>query len=406
MRNRWTAFILAAAVGISSILPGIPAAAATKSVSDFQDVKEGQYFYEPVKWALENDVTSGKSDDAFAPGEDCTREQFMTFIYKAAKGSPVSADQAFLDVSSSDYFYDPVQWAVSRGITAGEKADIFGAGHNCTRAQAVTFLWKLAGKPTNLPVSHFSDVPADSWYADAVDFAVYNKITSGTGNGEFSPQRVCSRAEAVTFLYNYYNQTADYKGIELVPYLGKVYDAETESILTKSAQNIGTGSDNEVRKILADGVVNKDNKIYSIESTQNADTFEGIHPMARLSDAVATLRALGYRNKYLDGSINEEEVHVYGYNAGPVYTDDTDAEQFEGCYYVVGADDKDAGGKKYEMKGLWFYFDKDDTEIALFVPATNVDGNTTETSGVIFKISAYSISFQNQLQEYLKNQEG
>lgn len=167
----------------------------------FRDVKLGDYYYDAVKWAVENGITEGTSAETFSPGASCTRAQMVTFLYRAA-GSPApkSTTNPFKDISSTDYFYNAVLWAVEQGITSGTSADTFSPTATVTRGQTVTFLYRAAGSPA-VSGGNFSDVATDAYYANAVAWASQNNITSGTGNGKFSPGADCTRGQIVTLLY-------------------------------------------------------------------------------------------------------------------------------------------------------------------------------------------------------------
>lgn len=168
----------------------------------FTDVNIGDYFFKPVKWAVEKGVTSGTGSGAFSPNANSTRSQIVTFLWRAyGQPEPTSTVNQFTDVSRDAYYYKAVLWAAEKGITSGTGGTNFGINGDCTRAQAVTFLWRAAGQPTAKSNSSFSDVDNDAYYTEAVKWAVENNITSGTGNGRFSPDQVCTRAQIVTFLY-------------------------------------------------------------------------------------------------------------------------------------------------------------------------------------------------------------
>ena len=157
-----------------------------------------------MQWAVKGGITAGTGKDTFSPDEGCTRAQIVTFLYRAA-GSPKveNAVNPFRDVSPADgVFYDAILWAYTNGITAGTSADTFSANATCTRAQIVTFLYKACGNGAEAPAPSFKDVPQDAFYAKAAAWAYANGVTSGTGKDTFSPNATCTRAQAVTFLYN------------------------------------------------------------------------------------------------------------------------------------------------------------------------------------------------------------
>ena len=169
----------------------------------FTDVKEGEYFCEPVLWAAESGITMGTTPTTFGPEETCTRAQVVTFLWRA-KGQPEPASKVcpFDDVKPEDYFYKAVLWAVENGITAGTDPGKFSPEDPCTRAQVATFLWRAKGEPEPKSlVSVFSDVAQSEYYYDAVLWAVEKGITQGTGGGKFSPDESCTRAQIVTFLF-------------------------------------------------------------------------------------------------------------------------------------------------------------------------------------------------------------
>ena len=167
----------------------------------FNDVTVRDYFYDAVKWAVDRGITSGTSRYTFSPDAPCTRAQVVTFLWRAAGcPQPTSKSNPFTDVRADDYFYTAVLWAVENGITNGTSAKTFSPDATVTRAQVVTFLWRANGQPT-AGNSGFADVSADKYYATAVAWAVFQRITTGTGFGVFSPDAACTRAQIVTFLY-------------------------------------------------------------------------------------------------------------------------------------------------------------------------------------------------------------
>ena len=175
------------------------------SDSPFTDVNKSDWFYAPVLWAVENKVTSGKTATTFAPYEGCTRAQVVTFLWAAnGKPAPAAANNPFTDISESDWYYNAVLWAVENKITGGTSATTFGPYDTCTRAQIGTFLWAANGKPAVQELSGFSDVTEFDWFATPVIWAKEQNITTGIGNGMFAPYNTCTRAEVVTFLYKVY----------------------------------------------------------------------------------------------------------------------------------------------------------------------------------------------------------
>ncbi len=166
----------------------------------FRDISETDYFYTPVRWAAEQGITSGVSEEHFAPDDGCTRAQIVTFLWRAAGSPVVNCAMDIIDVPMDSYCTDAVRWALSEGITTGIAAQLFGPDEICTRAQAVTFLAR-AKKAEADGETTFSDVPSDSYYADAVAWAASNGITSGVSADHFAPGDTCTRAQIVTFLY-------------------------------------------------------------------------------------------------------------------------------------------------------------------------------------------------------------
>ena len=167
----------------------------------FYDVPNGAYFYEAVQWAQEKGITDGISSDLFGPKQPCTRSQIVTFLWRAA-GSPEPKGTAvgMTDVVPGSYYAKAVAWAVENGITTGTAEGTFSPDATCTRAQAVTFLARAQNAKATGKTA-FSDVPADSYFADAVAWAQANGVTTGTSETTFSPDSDCTRAQIVTFLY-------------------------------------------------------------------------------------------------------------------------------------------------------------------------------------------------------------
>ena len=169
----------------------------------FYDVPNGAYFYEAVKWAVKNGITTGVGNDLFAPEQPCTRAQIVTFLWRAAGSPEPKTASSFTDVSASAYYAKAVAWAVENGITNGMTETTFAPDATCTRGQSVTFLYR-ALKGSASGSTNFTDVASDAFYADAVNWAVANNVTNGTSNTTFSPNADCTRAEIVTFLYRAY----------------------------------------------------------------------------------------------------------------------------------------------------------------------------------------------------------
>ena len=172
----------------------------------FEDVTNPErYYYEPVYWAYRHDpqITSGTDETHFSPHDPCTREQIMTFVWKAfGAPTPGTDENPFTDVKPTKYYYNAILWAVENGITSGMEPTLFGVGQPCTRAQVVTFLWNALGKPEPETTENpFGDVRQKDYFYKAVLWAVENGITTGTSETAFSPKDTCTRAQVVTFLY-------------------------------------------------------------------------------------------------------------------------------------------------------------------------------------------------------------
>ena len=168
----------------------------------FVDVATGSYYEDAVDWAVKNGITTGTGNNYFTPDGICTRAQAVTFLWRVA-GSPTPKTEAmpFEDVLDGSYYYEAVLWAVENGITVGTSATTFSPELTCSRAHIVTFLWRAANSPSVKTDNPFTDVAADAYYIDAVLWAVKHKITVGTTLSTFSPDEGCTRAQIVTFLY-------------------------------------------------------------------------------------------------------------------------------------------------------------------------------------------------------------
>ncbi len=181
----------------SSTTPTTPTTPSKPGTPTFSDVAANAYYADAVKWALEKNITSGTTATTFSPNSTCTKSQILTFLWRA-NGSPASTiSNPFSDVPTGAYYADAAVWAYENGLISGTA---FGGDTPATRADTVTYLWKLAGSPDASP-ANFSDVPANAEYAEAVAWAVKEGITSGTGSTTFSPEGVCDRAQIVTFLH-------------------------------------------------------------------------------------------------------------------------------------------------------------------------------------------------------------
>lgn len=173
------------------------------AATSFADVPANAYFADAVKWAVDKGVTNGLSDTMFGPYESCTRAQIVTFLWRAAGSPEPKTMSSFTDVPASTYYAKAVAWAIENGITNGMTETTFAPDATCTRGQIVTFLYR-ALKGTASGSTNFTDVKSDTFYADAINWAVANNVTNGTSNTMFSPNADCTRAEIVTFLYRAY----------------------------------------------------------------------------------------------------------------------------------------------------------------------------------------------------------
>ena len=170
----------------------------------FTDVHAEDYYYDAVLWAAQKGITGGMSDTLFAPNAACTRAQIVTFLWRAAGSPEPKALSSFADVPADAYYAKAVAWAVENGITEGTSDTTFAPGTICTRAQGAALLYRAAGSPAVSGSAAFTDVPADAYYADAAAWAEQKGITGGIGNGLFGPHNNCTRAQIVTFLYRMY----------------------------------------------------------------------------------------------------------------------------------------------------------------------------------------------------------
>ena len=179
---------------------------ASAKENPFVDVAEDAYYFDPILWAVEKGIAHGMSANTFAPDATCTRGQVVTFLWRAS-GCPKSknTDNPFSDVKSGDYYYDAILWAVENGITSGMSATTFEPDAACTRGQVATFLWRTQGKPTPSGSKTFTDVAPGTYYYDAILWAAENGITHGMGGSIFAPDATCTRGQIVTFLYRAMN---------------------------------------------------------------------------------------------------------------------------------------------------------------------------------------------------------
>ena len=174
----------------------------TEQVMGFTDVPANSWYAGAVAWAVEQGITSGTSDTTFSPNVSCTRAQMVTFLWRASGTPEIGTTSPFSDVSADAYYYDAVLWAIEQGITGGTGDGKFSPDAPCTRAQMATFLWRANGSPEVTGTTPFSDVSAGTYYCNAVLWAYEQNITNGTGGGKFSPDAPCTRAQMVQMLKN------------------------------------------------------------------------------------------------------------------------------------------------------------------------------------------------------------
>lgn len=177
---------------------------APSPVAGFVDVPADAYYADAVAWAVEQGITNGITKTTFGSNGACTRAHMVTFLWRTAGSpEPTSTASPFIDVDQHSFYGKAVRWAVEQGIAKGTSADRFSPAQTCTRAQMATFLYRYAGSPIVRGTHSFADVPTDAFYADAVQWAASNKVTTGTSATTFSPHADCTRAQIVTFLYRY-----------------------------------------------------------------------------------------------------------------------------------------------------------------------------------------------------------
>ena len=171
----------------------------------FTDVPKDSFYYAPVLWAVENGITSGTTATTFNPGGDLLRAQVVTMLWRHAGSPVVEISNPFTDVKEGDWYYNAVLWAVSEGITSGTSATTFGPAGVTNRAQVVTFLWRYLDSPDAVAENPFTDVDASAWYGMPILWAVENGVTDGISATEFGVYTNCNRAHMVTFLYRAMN---------------------------------------------------------------------------------------------------------------------------------------------------------------------------------------------------------
>ena len=167
-------------------------------VGQFTDVFVSDYYADPVRWAIEKEITTGTTEATFSPGSTCTNAQILTFLWRAYGCPEAAIENPFSNLTGDEYYYEAALWAYEKGMVS---APVFDAGASCTRSATVRYLWQAAGQPAPSSLSSFADVPADADYATAVSWAVEQDITNGTSDTAFSPDQICSRGQIVTFLY-------------------------------------------------------------------------------------------------------------------------------------------------------------------------------------------------------------
>ena len=192
--------------GYTFVMPSerVTVKASFKPVNNFRfdDVPAGSWYEVSVNWAAANGITNGVTERLFAPMDDSTRAQIITFLWRAVGEPEVEETELpFDDVSPDAYYYKAVLWAYHTGVTVGSAENMFSPDQSVTRAQIVTLLYRYASSPTVTTENPFEDVPEDKWYSQAVLWAVQNEITNGTSETTFEPNKICTRAEAVTFFY-------------------------------------------------------------------------------------------------------------------------------------------------------------------------------------------------------------
>lgn len=209
--NKRLTVLLAALIFLLTVIILMPmgtAVSATQTDS-FTDVPADAFYYDAVNWAVEQNITQGMGAGQFRPGATCNRAQVVTFLWRL-DGKPATAgENIFTDVEIDSWYDDAVMWAVEQNITNGIGGSLFQPDGTCNRAQIVTFLWRYAGKPSANAENPFTDVEEGSWYADAVAWAVENGITTGLSQTSFGPNEPCNRAQVVTFLYRYAVEAAE-----------------------------------------------------------------------------------------------------------------------------------------------------------------------------------------------------
>ncbi len=208
--------------GVFEILEGDPD-------SPFADVNSSSYYYDAVKWALEQGITTGTTPTKFSPDTTCTRAQMVTFLWRASGTPKLGSSNPFSDVGQDDYFYNAVKWASGKNITTGLAPHTFAPNTKVTRGQTVTFLHRTVGTPDTATAMLFKDVPENVYYTDAVRWAAAQNITTGKTNDIFAPNQECTRAQIVTFLYRTYQKYGNLSKLNTTPYRGQIYYISPQS---------------------------------------------------------------------------------------------------------------------------------------------------------------------------------
>lgn len=175
--------------------------------SPFKDIPAKEYYFTPATWAFNNDITTGVTTTKFVPNEGCTRAMAVTFLWRI-KGSPASSltSLPFKDIDTTAYYYDALKWGYENGVITGFKPTVFGPNRQLTRAQFVTMIHRLEGNPSYSTSNPFVDIAGGEYYYDAVLWALENGVTTGMDSAHFAPDKPCLRAQVVTFLYRKYGK--------------------------------------------------------------------------------------------------------------------------------------------------------------------------------------------------------
>lgn len=167
-------------------------------VRGFTDVSTKAYYFDPVMWAVTNGITMGTTTTTFSPDNTCTNAHIITFMWRAAGSPEPTIVSPFTNLTGNEYYAKAAVWAYEKGMVTGSK---FEAGKACTRAMTMEYFWKQAGSPKTAVTNKFTDVSANASYAQAVAWAVANNITLGVTENTFVPNKTCTRAQIVTYLY-------------------------------------------------------------------------------------------------------------------------------------------------------------------------------------------------------------